>query len=56
LTTKVAGDVYVTTIKKSGVSIEAIAEMLGQSSTAVTKYYLDPFDWEQIHEINNFLS
>lgn len=55
LTTKVARDAYATTLKKSGVSIEAIAEMLGQSSTAVTKHYLDSFDQEQIHEINNFL-
>jgi len=29
--------------------------MLGQSSTAITKHYLDSFDQEQIHEINNFL-
>jgi len=29
--------------------------MLGQSSTAVTKHYLDSFDQEQIPEINNFL-
>ena len=55
LTTKVARDAYATTLKKSGVSIEAIAEMLGQTSTAVTKHYLDSFDQEQIHEINNFL-
>ena len=55
LTTQVARDAYATTLKKSGVSIEAIAEMLGQSSTAVTKHYLDSFDQEQIHEINNFL-
>ena len=55
LTTKVARDAYATTLKKSGVSIEVIAEMLGQSSTAVTKHYLDSFDQEQIHEINNFL-
>jgi integrase len=55
LTTQVARDAYATTLKKSGVSIEAIAEMLGQSSTAVTKRYLDSFDQEQIHEINNFL-
>jgi site-specific recombinase XerD len=41
---------------KSGVSIETIAEMLGQASTAVTKHYSDSFDQEQIHEINNFLS
>jgi hypothetical protein len=55
LTTKVARDAYATTLKKSRVSIEAIAEMLGQTSTAVTKHYLDSFDQEQIHEINNFL-
>jgi integrase len=55
LTTKVARDAYATSLKKSGVSIDAIAEMLGHSKTTVTKNYLDSFDQEQIHEINNFL-
>jgi integrase/recombinase XerD len=55
LTTKVTRDAYATTLKKGNVSIEKIAEMLGHSSTQVTKNYLDSFDQDQIHEINQVL-
>jgi len=55
LTSKVTRDAYATTLKKGNVSIEKIAEMLGQTSTAVTKRYLDSFDQDQIHEINQVL-
>jgi integrase len=55
LTTKVTRDAYATTLKKGNVSIEKIAEMLGHSSTMVTKNYLDSFDQEQVHEINQVL-
>ena len=46
LKTKVARDAYPTTLKKSGVSIEAIAEMLGQISTTVSKRYGNSIDQE----------
>jgi len=55
LTTKVTRDAYATSLYKGGVSIEKIAEMLGHTSTSVTKNYLDSFDQEQIHEINLLL-
>jgi site-specific recombinase XerD len=55
LTTKVTRDAYATTLKKGNVSIEKIAEMLGHSSTMVTKNHLDSFDQEQIHETNQVL-
>ncbi len=55
LTTKVTRDAYATSLYKEGVSIEKIAEMLGHTSTSVTKNYLDSFDQEQIHEINQVL-
>lgn len=55
MTSKVTRDAYATTLKKGNVSIEKIAEMLGHSSTMVTKNYLDSFDQEQIHEINQVL-
>jgi hypothetical protein len=55
LTTKVTRDAYATTLKKGNVSIEKIAEMLGHSSTMVTKNHLDSFDQEQFHEINQVL-
>ena len=55
LTTKVTRDAYATTLKKGNVSIEKIAEMMGHTSTTVTKNYLDSFDQEQIHEINQVL-
>jgi integrase len=55
LTSKVTRDAYATTLKKGNVSIEKIAEMMGHTSTTVTKNYLDSFDQEQIHEINQVL-
>jgi site-specific recombinase XerD len=55
LTTKVSRDAYATSLKKNNVSIEKIAEMLGHSSTAVTRNYLDSFDLEEVHHINNLL-
>ncbi len=55
LTTKVARDAYATSLKKSGVSTEIIAEMLGHTSTAVTRNYLDSFDQEHLHQINDLL-
>jgi integrase len=55
LTSKVTRDAYATSLKKGNVSIEKIAEMMGHTSTTVTKNYLDSFDQEQIHEINQVL-
>jgi site-specific recombinase XerD len=55
LTTKVTRDAYATSLKKSGASIEVIAEMLGHTSTAVTRNYLDSFDQEHLHQVNDLL-
>ena len=55
LRTKTARDAYATSLKKGDVSIEKIAEMLGQTSTAVTRRYLDSFDQEEVYRINEKL-
>lgn len=55
LRTKTTRDAYATTLKKGDVSIEKIAEMLGQTSTAVTRRHLDSFDQEVVHKVNSVL-
>ena len=55
LRTKTARDAYATSLKKGDVSIEKIAEMLGQTSTAVTRRYLDSFDQDEVHKVNSVL-
>jgi hypothetical protein len=55
LSTKTARDAYATSLKKGNVSIEKIAEMLGQTSTAVTRRYLDTFELDEVHRINHIL-
>ncbi len=55
LTSEVSRDAYATSLKKSGASIDVIAEMLGHTSTAVTKHYLDSFDQEYLHQVNDLL-
>lgn len=52
---KTSRDAYATSLKKSGRSLEEIAEMLGQTSTAVTRNYLDSFDRDVKHAMNNDL-
>ena len=55
LRTKTARDAYATSLKKGDVSIEKIAEMLGQTSTVVTRRYVDSFDQDEVHKINRIL-
>lgn len=55
LRTKTARDAYATSLKKGDISIEKIAEMLGHTSTAVTRRYLDSFDHEEVHKVNSVL-
>lgn len=50
LTTYVARHTQATAMKKAGVSTAVISELMGHSSEAVTQYYLDRFDNEQVSE------
>lgn len=53
---KTARDTYATVLRRSNnVSIDNISEMLGHSSTKVTKHYLDSMDFESQAEINKHL-
>ncbi len=44
-----------TSLKKGNISIEKIADMLGQTSTAVTRRYLDSFYQDEVHRVNSVL-
>ena len=55
LLSETSRDAYATTLKRSGKSVEEIAEMLGHSSTACTKHYLAMFEDDHLHAINNLL-
>jgi len=48
-------DAYATCLKRSGVEIAVIAEMLGHTSTKITQHYLDSFEDEHLHKINSVL-
>lgn len=50
LTTYVARHTFATVLKKSGVEIALISEMLGHADLATTQIYLDSFDDEQVDE------
>ncbi|CAI8914192.1 tyrosine-type recombinase/integrase [Chryseobacterium sp. IT-36CA2] len=52
---KTARDSYATVLKRSGVSIDKISEMLSHSNTTVTKHYLDSLDMETAFDINENL-
>lgn len=52
---KTARDSYATVLKRSGVSIDKISEMLSHSNTSVTKHYLDSLDMETVFDINENL-
>lgn len=52
---KTARDSYATVLKRSGVSIDKISEMLSHSNTTVTKHYLDSLDMETVFDINDNL-
>lgn len=52
---KTARDSYATVLKRQGVSVDKISEMLSHSSTAVTRHYLDSMDLESVFSINENL-
>lgn len=52
---KTSRDSYASVLKRSGVSIDKISEMLSHSNTKVTKHYLDSMDLDMVREINENL-
>ncbi|PWN65052.1 hypothetical protein C1631_020820 [Chryseobacterium phosphatilyticum] len=52
---KTARDSYATVLRRNGVSIDTISEMLSHSNTIVTKHYLDSLDTETIFKVNDHL-
>jgi integrase len=52
---KTARDAYATSLKKSGISTDKIAEQMGHSDSNVTQYYLDGFDDVELMKMNELL-
>lgn len=52
---KTARDSYATVLRRNGVSIDVISEMLSHSNTTVTKHYLDSLDTETVFKVNENL-
>lgn len=52
---KTARDSYATVLRRKGVSIDIISEMLSHSNTIVTKHYLDSLDNETVFKVNENL-
>lgn len=52
---KTARDSYATVLRRKGVSIDIISEMLSHSNTTVTKHYLDSLDNETVFKVNENL-
>lgn len=52
---KTARDSYATVLKRQGVSVDKISEMLSHSSTAVTRHYLGSMDMESVFSVNENL-
>ena len=52
---KTARDSYATVLRRKGVSIDVISEMLSHSNTTVTKHYLDSLDNETVFKVNENL-
>lgn len=52
---KTARDSYASVLKRSGVSIDKISEMLSHSNTKTTQHYLDSMDLDTVFEINSHL-
>ena len=50
LTTYVARHTFATTLKRRGVEIAMISELLGHESEKTTKIYLDEFEKEDLYE------
>jgi len=55
LTLETARDCYATCLLRSGVSIEKISEMLGHSSTLVTRHYLGGMNLDETFDTNKNL-
>ena len=55
LLSKTARDAYATSLKKSGVAIDKIAEQFGHYDTGVTQHYLDGFDDDELLKLNELL-
>lgn len=56
VTTYFARHSFATVLKRSGVNIGMISELLGHSSVEVTESYLDSFEKEQIHKETDVLT
>jgi integrase len=52
---KTARDSYASVLRRSGVSVDIISEMLSHSNTTVTKHYLDSLDTETVFKVNENL-
>lgn len=50
LTTYAARHSFATILKRSGVNIALISEVMGHTSLFTTQFYLDSFDNEQVDE------
>ena len=50
LTTYVARHSFATILKRSGVDIGLISELMGHADITTTKIYLDSFDEEQVEQ------
>ena len=55
LTLETARDCYATCLLRSGISIEKISEMLGHSSTLVTRHYLGGMNMNETFDTNKDL-
>lgn len=55
LTIETARDCYATCLLRSGISIEKISEMLGHSSTLVTRHYLGGMNLDETFDTNKDL-
>ena len=56
ITTYYARHSFATILKRSGVQVEMISELLGHSDIKVTRSYLDGFENEQIQKETDFLT
>ncbi|HBV17976.1 tyrosine-type recombinase/integrase [Chryseobacterium carnipullorum] len=52
---KTARDSYATVLKRSGISIDKISEMLSHSNVIVTKHYIGSMDMETVFSVNENL-
>jgi integrase len=52
---KTARDSYASVLRRSGVSVDVISEMLSHSNSTVTKHYLDSLNTETVFKVNDNL-